>query len=52
MCLSRNFLLGLSKEYSRKMLFKTFMITILVEIFLGYSDEHSGIMSQLYVFEN
>jgi hypothetical protein len=34
------------------MLLKTFIKIILVEIFLGYSDKHSGIMAQLYVFEN
>jgi hypothetical protein len=44
--------LGLSKEYNGKMSLKTFSRTILVEIFLGYSDKHSGIMAQLYVFEN
>ena len=39
-------------SHPREMSLKTFINTVLVEIFLGYSDKHSGIMAQLYVFEN
>jgi len=40
------------RKYNGKMLLKTFNENYFGEIFLGYSDKHSGIMAQLYVFEN